>query len=76
MHIGRVEAKLHSLPTSTLDGGEWSVSRPGRFTVGDTRPIPIELESVWSPVPVWTLWMGEKSAAAWAVPTQNGKDRF
>jgi hypothetical protein len=24
--------QLHSFLTSALDGGEWSVSRPGRFT--------------------------------------------
>ena len=27
-----VEAQLHSFLTSALDGGEWSASRPGRFT--------------------------------------------
>ena len=76
MHIGGVEAQLHSLPTSALHGFEWSVSRPGRFTLGETRPVPIELESGWSPVPVWTFWSRKKSAAAWAIPTQNGKGRF
>jgi hypothetical protein len=76
MHIGGVEAQLPSLPTSALDGGEWSVLRPGRFTLWETRPVPSELESEWSPVPVGTIWSTEKSAAAWAVPTQNGKDRF
>jgi len=27
-----VEVQLHEFLTSTLDGGEWSASRPGRFT--------------------------------------------
>jgi hypothetical protein len=27
-----VEVYIHSLLTSALDGGEWSASRPGRFT--------------------------------------------
>jgi hypothetical protein len=31
---GEVKAYLHSLLISALDGGEWSVSRPRRFTLG------------------------------------------
>jgi len=27
-----VEVQLHAFLTSVLDGGEWLVSRPGRFT--------------------------------------------
>jgi hypothetical protein len=27
-----VEVQLHALLTSALDGGEWSLSRPDRFT--------------------------------------------
>jgi len=27
-----VEEQLHDFLTSALDGGEWSASRPGRFT--------------------------------------------
>jgi hypothetical protein len=34
MKYGGVEAQLHSFLTSTLDGGERSASRPGRFTAG------------------------------------------
>jgi hypothetical protein len=33
-----VELYLHTLLTSALDGGEWSVSRPGRFTSKDRTP--------------------------------------
>jgi hypothetical protein len=28
------------LLTSALDGGEWSTSRPGGFTSGETAPVP------------------------------------
>jgi hypothetical protein len=31
---GGVEIYLHAFFTSALDGGEWSASRPGRFTAG------------------------------------------
>jgi hypothetical protein len=32
----------YSFSTSALDGGEWSVSRPGRaFTSGERTPVPI-----------------------------------
>jgi hypothetical protein len=34
-------SSTHSL-TSALDGGEWSVSRPGRFTPGKELPVPID----------------------------------
>jgi hypothetical protein len=27
--------------TSALAGGEWSASRPGRFTSGEEPPVPI-----------------------------------
>jgi hypothetical protein len=30
-----------SFLTSTLDGGEWSVSDPGRFTSEEKPPVPI-----------------------------------
>jgi hypothetical protein len=33
-HTGRAEVLLHLFLTSTLDGGEWSNSFPGRFTPG------------------------------------------
>jgi hypothetical protein len=33
-----VEVQLHVFLTSTLDGGEWSASRPGRFTPGVRAP--------------------------------------
>jgi hypothetical protein len=33
-HIGGIEVYFHSFLTSVLDSGEWSTSRPGRFTPG------------------------------------------
>jgi len=33
-----VEVQLKTLLTWTLDRGEWSASRPGRFTPGETDP--------------------------------------
>jgi hypothetical protein len=38
---------------STLVGGEWSASRPGRYTYGERALGALE--------PVWTTWRGEKS---------------
>jgi hypothetical protein len=33
-----VEVKLHAFLTSVLDGGEWSASRPSRFTPKEITP--------------------------------------
>jgi hypothetical protein len=33
-----VDAEIHIFLTSALDGGEWSTSRPGRFTPGERDP--------------------------------------
>jgi hypothetical protein len=46
---GGVEVELHIFLTSTLDGDEWSASRPGSFTPGDAAPVPIVLEAGWAP---------------------------
>jgi hypothetical protein len=35
---GRVDAYIHIFLTSALAGGEWSVSRPDRFTPGERAP--------------------------------------
>jgi hypothetical protein len=35
---GRVEVQFHTVLTSAVDGGEWSASRPGRFTPGESAP--------------------------------------
>jgi hypothetical protein len=35
---GGVEEQLHPFLPSALDGGEWSASRPGRFTQRERAP--------------------------------------
>jgi hypothetical protein len=37
---GGVDIYIHIFLTSELAGGEWSVSRPGRFTPGEGAPGP------------------------------------
>jgi len=37
--FGRVEVQLHAFLNSTLDGGELSAQRPGRFTPGERAPF-------------------------------------
>jgi hypothetical protein len=34
----RVDVQIHIFLASALDGGEWSTSRPGRFTPGERAP--------------------------------------
>jgi hypothetical protein len=52
----------YSFPTSALDGGEWSASRPGRaLPPGKGPPVPIVQEAGWDPEPVWTQRLEEKS---------------
>jgi len=35
-----------------LDGGDWSASRPGRFTPEERTLVPIGYEAAWAPEPV------------------------
>jgi hypothetical protein len=44
-----------------LVGGEWSASRPGRFTPGKKHPVSIVQEVGWTPVPVLTTWRSKNS---------------
>jgi hypothetical protein len=41
-HIEGVEVKLHAFLISALDGDEWSTSRPGHFTPGETPQYPLD----------------------------------
>jgi hypothetical protein len=42
----------YSFSTSTLDGGEWSATRPGRaLPPGKGPPVPIVQEAGWAPEP-------------------------
>jgi hypothetical protein len=43
---GGVDAYIHIFLTSALVGGEWSTSRPGRFTPGERAP-GTHLIGVW-----------------------------
>jgi hypothetical protein len=55
----------YSFTTSALDGGEWSVSRPGRaLPPGKGSPVPIVQEAGWAPELVWTQRLEEKSVAS------------
>jgi hypothetical protein len=36
----RVEGQIHAFLTSPLYGGEWLVSRSGRFISGERGPVP------------------------------------
>jgi hypothetical protein len=47
--------------TSALDEGEWLVSRPGRFTSGETAPGTHWIGSWVVPQTLWTLWKREKT---------------
>jgi hypothetical protein len=52
----------YSLPTSALDGGEWSASRPGRaLALGKGPTVPIVQEAGWTSELVWTQRLQEKS---------------
>jgi hypothetical protein len=37
-NYGVVDVQVHVFLASTLDGGEWSASRPCRFIPGETAP--------------------------------------
>jgi hypothetical protein len=39
---GGVDVEIHIFLTSGLAGGEWSASRPGRFTPGKESSVPSE----------------------------------
>jgi hypothetical protein len=52
----------YSFMTSTLEGGEWVASHPGRaIPPGKGPPVPIVQEAGWTPEPVWTQRLVEKS---------------
>jgi hypothetical protein len=61
---GGVEVELRAL-TSALEGGEWSASRPDRFTPEGRKLLSIWQEVGWVPELIWTLWRREKSYPYW-----------
>jgi hypothetical protein len=36
--------------------GEWSASRPSRFTPGERAPVSTGQQAGWAPETVWTTW--------------------
>jgi len=51
---GGVELQIHAFITSALDGGEWSASRPGRFTPGNKARYTLDRWLAgWTLEPVW-----------------------
>jgi hypothetical protein len=52
---GGVYVQIHIFLTSALVGGEWSASRPGRFTPST------HWEAGWAPEPVWKTWRRKNS---------------
>jgi hypothetical protein len=54
-----MDVQIHVFLTSAQVGGEWSASRPGRFTPGKEPPVLIGQEAGWAPGPVWMTWRGE-----------------
>jgi hypothetical protein len=63
-HMGERRYSSYSYVTSTVDGGEWSASRPGRALPPEKKnPVPIGQEAGWAPEPVWTQRLEEKSSA-------------
>jgi hypothetical protein len=62
--MGERKYSSYSYLTSVLDGGEWSASRPGRALPPGKEPqVPIVQEAGWTPEPVWTQGLEEKSSA-------------
>jgi hypothetical protein len=60
--LGERRYSSYSFPTSALDGGEWSASRPGRaLPPGKGTPVPTGQEAGWASEPVWTQRLEEKS---------------
>jgi hypothetical protein len=52
----------YSFSTSALNRGEWSATRPGRaLAPGKGPPVPTVQEAGWTPEPVWTQRLQEKS---------------
>ena len=47
--MATAEAQLHSFLTSILDEGEWSSSRPARFTRTKKARAAVEQKAGWAP---------------------------
>jgi hypothetical protein len=58
---GGVDVQRHIFLTSALVGGEWSASRPDRFTPGERAPSTHWTGGWVGTEPVWTTWRRENS---------------
>jgi hypothetical protein len=59
---GESRCSSYSFSTSTLDGGEWTASRPVcALAPGKGPPVSTVQEAGWVPEPVWTQRLEEKS---------------
>ena len=56
-----VEAYLHAFLMSVLDGGEWSFSRPCRFTCGLNLPVPVKWKAGWARIGLDVLLAGNRT---------------
>jgi len=56
-----VEVRFHSFLTSTVEGGEWSLSFPSRFTPGERSSVHTEQDAGWAAEVVWTFGEEKKS---------------
>jgi hypothetical protein len=54
---GAVDVQIHIFLISTLAGGEWSASLPGRPSPLDRALGTIGYEAGWTADPVWTIIM-------------------
>jgi hypothetical protein len=62
--LGDRRYSSYAFTTASLDGGEWSVSCPGRALPSwKGPPVPIVEEAGWAPELVWTHTLEEKSSA-------------
>jgi hypothetical protein len=58
---GRVDVYIHIFLTSALVRGEWSTSRPGRFTFRERAPSTHWIGGWLDQEPVWKMWSREDS---------------
>jgi hypothetical protein len=58
---GGMDVQIHIFLTSTLVGGEWSASRPARFTPGEKAPGTNLIRGWVASEPVWATWRRENS---------------
>jgi hypothetical protein len=56
---GGVDVEIHVFFAFALAGGEWSASRPGRFTPRKELPVPIGKDAGRTPEPVRMTWRRE-----------------